>query len=327
MESFALGATGKSSDALPEIVRSARIGVRDYSRRDSIEEPEVVELIEERFGRGHCAPRLLCQLIEYRFRESIELDGREYAGHEADLLRFVGGEYPPCAYQIKCVLLANRATQHRHHHRGHETNRHLRVRESGFLVREHNVTGRSQSSTPGVSAAFHERDDRLLHATNGVKHVPQRLRIVQVLLPWRIQHFLEGGEIGAGTEVRTFPIYRYDVHRRFAEREQCLRQLVGRGSVERVLLLRASERDPSNRSVDCQSNVLHFAVGSPNRFASGSGTSMTIRSNAVENTFPCASVLRERVPPPASAPCSRKLSAFRFGSSKRSTSPSIMPRK
>ena len=40
-------------------------------------------------------------------------------------------------------------------------------------------------------------------------------------------------------------------------------------------------------------------------------------------TFPCASVLSESVPPPSSAPCSRKLSALRLGSSKRSTPPVI----
>ena len=57
--------------------------------------------------------------------------------------------------------------------------------------------------------------------------------------------------------------------------------------------------------------------------ASASGTSSTIRSSAVEKTLPCASVLSESVPPPSSAPCSRKFSALRFGSSKRSTSPSI----
>ena len=46
----------------------------------------------------------------------------------------------------------------------------------------------------------------------------------------------------------------------------------------------------------------------------------------VENTFPCASVLSDRVPPPSRAPCRRKFSAHRFGSSKRSTEPVISPR-
>ena len=48
---------------------------------------------------------------------------------------------------------------------------------------------------------------------------------------------------------------------------------------------------------------------------------MIMRSSAVENTLPCASVLSDSVPPPSSAPCSRKLSALRFGSSNRSTPP------
>ena len=66
---------------------------------------------------------------------------------------------------------------------------------------------------------------------------------------------------------------------------------------------------------------------SPASRASSSGTSRTRRSSAVENTLPCASVLSESVPPPSSAPCSRKLSAPRFGSSKRSTSPVMSPSK
>src|SRR5256885_7331497 len=57
------------------------------------------------------------------------------------------------------------------------------------------------------------------------------------------------------------------------------------------------------------------------------GASTVIRNRAVENTFPCASVFSEMVPPPSSAPCSRKLSAYRLGSSKRSTGPEITPLK
>src|SRR5205807_3207149 len=56
-------------------------------------------------------------------------------------------------------------------------------------------------------------------------------------------------------------------------------------------------------------------------------TSIAIRSRAVEKTLPWASVLREIVPPPSSAPCSRKFRAWRFGSSKRSTGPLITPLK
>src|SRR4029079_18230299 len=63
--------------------------------------------------------------------------------------------------------------------------------------------------------------------------------------------------------------------------------------------------------------------GSSSAPASSSGTSSTIRSNAVENTLPCAAVLSDIVPPPSRAPCKRKLSACRFGSSNRSTGPVI----
>jgi hypothetical protein len=67
------------------------------------------------------------------------------------------------------------------------------------------------------------------------------------------------------------------------------------------------------------------APGAPARRRS-SGTSTSSRSIAVESVLPCASVFSDTVPPPPSALCSRKLSASRFGSSKRSTSPWQMPR-
>ena len=57
------------------------------------------------------------------------------------------------------------------------------------------------------------------------------------------------------------------------------------------------------------------------RIATSSGTSISMRSRAVLNTFPCASVIRETVPPPSRAPWRRKFTAQRLASSKRSTGP------
>src|SRR5687767_11762493 len=71
----------------------------------------------------------------------------------------------------------------------------------------------------------------------------------------------------------------------------------------------------------------HHELINPSASASASGTSRVILNSAVEKTLPCASVLSESVPPPSSAPCRRKLSAFRFGSSNRTTGPSIAPAK
>src|SRR5205807_9390320 len=64
----------------------------------------------------------------------------------------------------------------------------------------------------------------------------------------------------------------------------------------------------------------------PTRHSFPTRRSSDLRS-AVENTFPWASVLSEMVPPPSSAPCSRKFRAWRLGSSYRSTGPEIMPLK
>src|SRR6185503_12523799 len=97
---------------------------------------------------------------------------------------------------------------------------------------------------------------------------------------------------------------------------QHFEQRVDHRGVDRVALVGTIER----RGKHAARNVDEDAVA--HRL-----TSIVIRSSAVENTFPCASVLSEIVPPPSSAPCSRKFSAWRLGSSKRSTGPLIMPLK
>src|SRR6185437_473361 len=95
-----------------------------------------------------------------------------------------------------------------------------------------------------------------------------------------------------------------------------LRERLHHGRVDGVLLVRTIQRSGENA----------FGQGNENAITH-LGTLICMRSRAVENTFPCASVLSEMVPPPSSAPCNRKLSAFRFGSSKRSTDPVITPLK
>src|SRR5690606_34055189 len=94
--------------------------------------------------------------------------------------------------------------------------------------------------------------------------------------------------------------------------------------VQRVALLRPVQRDGGDaiRDVVQQAVVAHVAgcVASSARTTS-SGTSPSMRSSAVENVLPCASVISETVPPPSSASCNRKFSAYRLGSSYRSTSP------
>src|SRR5215213_5561510 len=61
--------------------------------------------------------------------------------------------------------------------------------------------------------------------------------------------------------------------------------------------------------------------------ASRSEISISIRSNAVENVFPCASVINDNVPPPPRLSCSKKFNAPIFGNSNLSTSPRQMPLK
>src|SRR2546425_7313646 len=100
--------------------------------------------------------------------------------------------------------------------------------------------------------------------------------------------------------------------RLFQRREQ---RIDHRG-IDRVALIGAVER----RSQHTAGNLHDDAIAHLR-------TSISMRRSAVEKTLPCASVFREIVPPPSSAPCSRKFSAERLGSSKRSTLPVIMPLK
>src|SRR5439155_18135764 len=112
------------------------------------------------------------------------------------------------------------------------------------------------------------------------------------------------------------------------ELRACGEQLRCHFAIDHVTTLWAGKNDPTDGALPFQPNPRHYtAPGSPSFLASESGTSIVIRRSAVENTLPCASVFRDNVPPPSSAPCNRKLRAPRFGSSKRSTSPVMTPLK
>src|ERR1051325_1540371 len=116
------------------------------------------------------------------------------------------------------------------------------------------------------------------------------------------------------------------VVRAFQRRLQVDDQLV----IERVPLVRAVQRQECDPVSHFEQNCLrrrHLSRFSPSRAASSPSTSISIRSNAVENVLPCASVINESVPPPPRLSCRRKLSALRLGSSNRSTSPLQIPRK
>src|SRR3954470_22923467 len=332
---FVLLSTGESKNSFAEGRGSTSVGVRYDARRDSIKEAKCVELVEKGLGGGQGAQRRFRQLVEHAPRSLFELRRRKNAGDESNRFRLVSADDAASRNEIKRDLLTNVPPKHRHHHRGNEADRYFRVRELRILVRQHDVARRREAGPAGKRASFDEGDDRLLHPPDSMEHVPERLGVVDVVLAWGVDHFLESSEIRTRAKIGTFPINGYDAHRAFAEREKSLGQLVGRCPVERVLLSGASESDEPNRTLDRDDDVVHRALadlraatlGSPRRLASESGTSIVIRNNAVEYTFPCASVFSDKVPPPSRAPWSRKLRALRFGSSYRSTSPSIIPRK
>ena len=112
-----------------------------------------------------------------------------------------------------------------------------------------------------------------------------------------------GAEVAAGAAQRDYPHGRVEIGA--LERGQ---QRVDHRRVDGVLLVRPVERGGEHPALHRDQDLLVAA----HRDAS---ISISRRSNAVENTLPWASVLSEIVPPPSRAPCSRKLSAPRLGSS------------
>src|SRR5690606_34470427 len=98
--------------------------------------------------------------------------------------------------------------------------------------------------------------------------------------------------------------------------------------IERIALVRAVQRDPRHAVRGFVQDPVEIAHSPESRALSiPAGTVSSMRSIAVEKVLPCASVMSGTVPPPSSAPCNRKLSALRFGSSYRSTSPLIISAK
>src|SRR5690606_29315818 len=130
-------------------------------------------------------------------------------------------------------------------------------------------------------------------------------------------------QVGARTEVLPLPPDADDPHLRVGVRgTQRLAEIRDQSIVERVALVgtvQGEPRDPVDRGREDRPPGRrrgHAAPASSRAWrATSSGTSISMRSMAVERVFPCASVFSETVPPPPSELWSRKLSACRLGSS------------
>src|SRR5690242_13725846 len=106
-----------------------------------------------------------------------------------------------------------------------------------------------------------------------------------------VDHAGQRLEVGAGAEVLALAANEDDADPRVGlERAQPGEQLFRRLPVEGVALVGAGDRQAADRVAPLDPDprrVAHFAPGSFSSRASASGTSMTIRSIAVEKTFPC----------------------------------------
>src|ERR1043165_1723494 len=137
-----------------------------------------------------------------------------------------------------------------------------------------------------------------------------------------MRDLLQRGEVGARAEV--LPCSRDHNHSN-AIIPRCVLQPTleprDQGIIQRITFLWTVQRNPRHRTFDRVKNCLIRVHRLFNSAASASLSSISIRSNAVEKVFPCASVINDKVPPPPRLSCNRKLSAPRFGNSNRSTSP------
>src|SRR5439155_1512373 len=144
----------------------------------------------------------------------------------------------------------------------------------------------------------------------------QAVQLVELLLGER-----EGGGARRRKGAQHFPDLLLEVGVFVHARHEA--QLRGFGCREDAAGCREIERDlfPDGPLEECHDDggheaALHFRITELRRLGlAHCATSISMRSNAVDSTFPWASVLSEMVPPPSSAPCSRKFNAMRFGSS------------
>src|SRR6266516_1500233 len=194
---------------------------------------------------------------------------------------------------------------------------HLRIAERRGFGGEHEVARGGQSASPRERPALHDRYDRLGDASHTYEDLGEPQRRLAVFLDALVGGCEQLVQVHAGAKIASGATHRDDPHGGVEiGLVQQSEQDVDHGSVDRILLLRPVERRGENAAFQRgQHSIAHL------------GSSSSRRRSAVENTFPWASVLSEMVPPPSSAPCSRKFRAWRLGSSYRSTGPEIMPLK
>src|SRR2546423_14908980 len=210
---FILFATGESLYTVAERLRGARIHVGHDPCGNAIQKAQRVDLVEKSLGGRHGSRWRLRELLQNTLRNSIKLERRKNARDEADLSRFLGAEHASGGDEIESEFLTNAATQHGHHHCRHETNRYFRISEASVFVCKDDVARGCQPGTAGKCATSHQRYDRLVHATNGVENVTERLGVIEMLLSRSIEHLVECREISAGAEVSTLSVDGDNGHR------------------------------------------------------------------------------------------------------------------
>ena len=165
--------------------------------------------------------------------------------HEAQPRRLRRIDRVPERHQLEGALLPQIPAQDRRHHRGHETEPHLRVAEAGALRREHEVARRREAAPAGERAAVHDRDHRFRELPQQREEFAQRFRLPQAGHDPLLDRSLHLRQVGARAEVRAAPPDPDHPHPgvRLGERERLL-QFRDERPAQRIAALRTVEADP-----------------------------------------------------------------------------------
>jgi len=200
----------------------------------------------------------LADLLERRVDVFVEGGGRNDTAHQADSLGFFRTDDATGQHEIGGVLLTNGAPEHRHHHRGHEADAHLRIAELGTFVSENDIARRGESGAAGDRASTYRAHDGLHQCSNREEHASECFGVGAMCVAARFQCLLQRVEIGAGAKIIALGAKVNDatggIGLELRERGE---QLIGHLAVEGVLLLRTCENDPSDSAITEDPNASH----------------------------------------------------------------------
>ena len=226
--------------------------------------------------------------------------GGHHPVRQADLQGLAGIDELRIEQQLADVGAAQAQGQIGGHQRRHEADPHLAVEEFGIFGRHHEVVGRGEAATAGDAGAVDEGDRQRLLPQHGLEEVLETQRVAQVLLVPGVAQRAQVLQVRAGREILAGAGEQDGPHALPAPVAAVeIRDLADHGRREGVGALRIVEGDPEQVALPLDLDPFEGAHPA-HRFASSSGTSISIRSRPWAWVLPWASFFRLSVPPPPS---------------------------